>query len=233
MSFFSRLFGTFFDPGRTARAIAAQPVWVDALVLVLILVALHSYVVFPYGQKDSFTFLEENAARLQEKWGEEGYDSAVDTVKRQDRGLMSLLVTPLTFLIGLLFSALIVLGMGRLVSTQGNYVQVFSILLHASFVDKFPGNALRTFLALSRKSVIQTSTSLTVFFPKMEVASTAYVILSQADFFQLWLFGLFGIGLAAAFKINLKKALLISFTFWLLKSLWIIGLTVLRLNAFK
>lgn len=233
MSFFSRLFGTFFDPGRTFRAIAERPIWVDALVVMLILLALHSYLVFPYGQKDSLASLEDNAARFQENWGEARYDSAVDRIKGQDRILTSLLMTPLTFLIGSLFSALIVLGMGRLVSTQGHYLQVFSSLLHANFVDKLLGNALRTFLILSRKSVIQTSTSLTIFFPKMEIMSTAYSVLSQVDFFQLWMFGLFGIGLAAAFRINLKKALVISFAFWLLKSLLIIALTLAGLKMLQ
>jgi hypothetical protein len=228
MSFFSRLFGVFFDPSRTFRTIAERPIWVDALIVMLILLALHSYIVFPYGQKDSLAFLQDNAVRFQEKWGETGYDSAVERAKSQDRVLTSLLLTPLTFLIGLLFSALIVLGMGRLFSTQGHYLQVFSSLIHANFVDKLFGNALRTFLIFSRRSVIQTSTSLTVFFPKMEILSPAYSVLSQVDFFQLWMFGLFGIGLASAFRINLKKALIISFAFWLLKSLLMIALTLVR-----
>jgi hypothetical protein len=230
MSFFSRLLGTFFDPRRTFRTIAGRPIWVDALVIILILLALHSYLVFPYGKKDSLAFLEDNTARLQEKWGEAQYDSNVARIKSQDRVLTSLLITPLTFLIGLLFSALIVLGMGRLVSTRGHYLQVFSSLLHANFVDKLLGNGLRIFLVFSRKSVVQTSTSLPVFFPKMEIASTAYTVASQVDFFQLWMFGLFGIGLAAAFNINIKKALVISYTFWLLKSLLTVFLTLARLK---
>jgi hypothetical protein len=233
MGFFNRLFGSFFDPGRTFNGLTERPVWVDALVVLLILLALHSYLVFPYGQKDSLAFLKDNAAKFQEKWGEARYESTVDRVEGQDRALTSLLITPLTFLIGLLFSALIVLGMGRLVSTQGHYLQVFSSLLYANFVDKLLGNALRTFLILSRRSVVQTSTSLTVFFPKMEILSPAYSVLSQLDFFQIWMFGLFGIGLAAAFKINLKKALFISFTFWLLKSLLMIALTLTRLRMLQ
>jgi hypothetical protein len=186
-----------------------------------------------YAQKDSLTFLKDNATRLQEKWGQAGYDTYLGRIKSQDRALTSLLVTPLTFLIGLLFSALIVLGMGRLVSTRGHYLQVFSSLLHANFVDKLLGNALRTFLIFSRKSVFLTSTSLTVFFPRMEVVSTTYGILSQVDFFQLWMFGLFGIGLAAAFRIHLKKALLISFSFWFFKSLVMIAMTLVRLKMLQ
>lgn len=233
MSFFSRLSGIFFDPGRTLRAIAERPVWVDALIVMLILLALHTHLIFPYAQKDSLTFLEDNEAKFKERWGEQRYDASVDRVRGQDRAMVSFLITPLTFLIGLLFSALIVLGMGRIISTEGRYPQIFSSLLHAHFVDKLLGNALRVFLVLSRKSVVQTSTSLTVFFPKMEIMSTAYVILSQVDVFQLWMFGLFGIGLAAAFKINLRKALVISFAFWLLKTLLTIALALARVKMLQ
>jgi hypothetical protein len=230
MSVFRRLFGIFFDPGRTLRSIAERPVWVDALIIMLILVSLYSYLVFPEGQKDSLAFLEDNAAQFKERWGEQRYDFSIDRIKGQDRVLTSFLITPVTFLIGLLFSALIILGMGRIISTEGHFLQVFSSLLHANFVDKMLGNALRIGLVFGRKFVVQTSTSLTVFFPNLDAMSTSYGILSQIDFFQLWMFGLLGIGLAASFKINLKKALVISFTFWFLKTSWMVALTLARLR---
>lgn len=233
MSVFNRLIGIFIDPGRTFRRIAEKPVWVDALVIMLILISLYSYLVFPFGQKDSLAFLEDHAAQFKDRWGEERYESSLDRIQSQDRILMSFLITPLTFLIGLLFSALIVLGMGRLVSTEGHYLQVFSSFLHAAFVDKLLGNALRTGLVFSRGSLVQTSTSLTVFFPKLDIMSTAYTFLSQVDFFQLWMFGVLGIGLAASFKVSLKKALVISFTFWLLKTLLAIALTLARLRILQ
>jgi hypothetical protein len=228
MSFIGRLLGTFFDPGRTMRAIAARPVWVDALVVVLILLALYSYLLFPLGQKESLRLLEDSAARFKEKWGEDRYAAAVERTRNQNREIASFLLTPGINLVGLLFSALIVLGLGRLTSTQGHYRQVFSSLLHANFIDKLLGNGLRYFLATSRGSVMQTSTGLPVFFPRMDVLSTSYAVLSQVDFFQLWMFGVFGLGLAAAFKVSTRKGLVISFTLWALKSAVMIALTVLR-----
>ena len=233
MTFFSRLFGIFFDPGRTFRVISERPVWVDALVIVLILLALYTYLIFPYAQKDSLAFLEDNEAKFKERWGEQRYDASVNRVRGQDRTMVSFLITPMTFLIGILLTAVIVLGMGRIISTEGRYLQVFSLLLHAQFIDKLLGNALRVFLVFNRKSVIQTSTSLTVLFPKLETMSTAYVILSQVDFFQLWMFGLFGMGLAVAFRISPRKALVISFSFWLLKSLLTIALALARLKMLQ
>jgi len=233
LSFGGRLIGTFFDPGRTFKAIAVRPIWVDVLIVLLILVSLYTYLIFPFGQKDSLRSFEDNAAKLKAKWGETQYASALERLKGQDRSLAAFLVTPLTYLIGILFSGLIVLGMGRLVSTQGSYLQVFSSLLHANLVDKLLGNGLRLFLISGRKSVFQTSTGLPVLFPKLDAMSTAYSLLGQVDLFQIWTFCLFGIGLAAAFKISLKKGLVISFAFWLLKSGLTAALLMLRSRMFQ
>jgi hypothetical protein len=108
MSFGRRLAGTFYDPGRTFRAIAERPLWVDTLILILVLVSLYAYLVFPFGQKGSLRTMEDNASRLKEKWGASGYAGALERIEGQSRSLAAFLVTPLTFLTGLLFSALIV-----------------------------------------------------------------------------------------------------------------------------
>jgi hypothetical protein len=233
MNFFSRFVGTFFDPGKTFKALAARPVWLDALVILLILVSLYTFLINPVAQKDSLRMMEDNAAKLKDKWGEEGYNRYLDRIKGGNRVLASFLLAPLTYLIGFLFSALIFLGIGRLTATQGNYVQVFSLLVHANFVDKFLGNALRLFLVSSRQSVFQTSTGLAALFPRLEVTSTLYGVLYQVDFFQLWLFGILGIGLASVFKISVRKALIISYGFWVLKSLLSLGLYLMQMRVFQ
>ncbi|MBC8358966.1 MAG: hypothetical protein H8E54_08480, partial [Candidatus Aminicenantes bacterium] len=99
--------------------------------------------------------------------------------------------------------------------------------IHASLVDKILGNAIRLVLILTRKSVFQTTTSLALFFPRLDITSSAYRVLSQVDFFQLWLFGILGYGLSSVFKIELKKALIISYGFWLLKSILYIAMSFL------
>ncbi len=177
--------------------------------------------------------LEAEARQAMEKWGEEGYNRYLDRINNSKRALTSFLITPLTYLIGFLFSALIFLGIGRLTATQGNYVQIFSLLVHANFVDKFLGNALRLLLVSSRQSVFQTSAGLAAFFPRLEITSTLYAVLYQVDFFQLWLFGILGIGLASVFKVGVRKALIISYGFWVLKSLISVGLYILQMRAFQ
>jgi len=109
--------------------------------------------------------------------------------------------------------------MGRFSSTEGNFKQVWTHYLYANFIDKILGNGVRLFLILSKKSIMQTTTSLAAFFPQLEVTSTGFIILSQFDFFQLWMFGVLGYGIASAFKIEFKKALYISYGFWALKSI--------------
>ncbi len=145
--------------------------------------------------------------------------------------ISNFITKPGALLVGILFSSLIILAIGRMFSTEGNYKQVLAAVLHANFIDKILGNALRLVLILTRKSFMQTTTSLALFFPKLETTSSAFIILSQVDFFQLWLFGVLGYGLAAIFKIELRKGLILSYSFWALKSLFniAIGLFSMRL----
>jgi len=67
----------------------------------------------------------------------------------------------------------------------------------------------------------------------MEVTTPAYVILGQLDFFQIWMFGVLGLGLSAVFKIEMKKAMFISYGFWLIKSLLYIALGIFGLRFLR
>ncbi len=71
---------------------------------------------------------------------------------------------------------------------------------------------------------MQTSTSLALAFPNLEVTSTLYIVLAQIDIFQLWMFGVLAFGLAAILKIGIKKALILSYGLWFLKALVNIGM---------
>jgi len=235
MNLFQRLAGTFFSPQPTFKALAERPKWLDALVVLLVLFAVFSYLTAPYTQKDQAELMR-SSARLKERMGEDMFNKRLEALNNPSPASMlarALIISPLTFLVGLLLSGLVLLGMGRLVSTQGNYKHVVSALAHASFVDKLLGNAVRLFLIISKKSAMQASTSLALLFPRMEVTSAAYVILGQIDFFQLWLFGILAYGLAHIFSISMKKALLISYGFWLIKSLLYIGLGLFGLQYMR
>jgi len=221
MDLFNRLQGIFFNPKLTLKAISEKPIWVDALIILLVAWALFSYITTPYLQKDTLQLLQ-SSDKLQQRMGEDRFNDMIERTKNPTKAsvlLSNLLYKPGSLLIGFLFSSLIILAMSRVFSTEGNYKQVLSAVLHANFIDKILGNALRLVLIITRKSFMQTTTSLALFFPKLEITSPAFIILSQVDFFQLWLFGVLGLGLSSIFKIELKKALILSYSFWVLKSL--------------
>ncbi len=235
MNFFQRFQGIFFSPQPTLKGISEKPVWVDALIVLLVLIGLFSFLTAPYLQKDTLQIMKGNL-RMQERLGEENFNRMIERLENPSQSMVILQtfgIIPISFLVGLLFSSLIILVMGRFTSTEGKYVQVFSVLLHANFVDKILGNALRLILILTRKSVMQTTTSLALFFPRLEVTSSAYLVLTQLDFFQLWLFGILAFGLSRIFKTELKKALVISYIFWFLKSLLYVALGLMRMRYMR
>ncbi len=235
MSLVKRIEGVFFNPRPTFDGLAAKPAWVDTLVVVLIALIAFTFVVSPYMQKDQLSLTKDNVA-LKEKMGETSYNKMIDRTEHPTTAgkIIQLFVqTPLFFIAALLLQTLILLILGRFMSTQGTFVQVLSVLVHASLVDKLLGNAVRAVLALTRQSVMQTSTSLALLFPKMEVTSTAYIMLTQIDFFQIWMFGILAFGLAAVFKLPLKKALVLSYGVWVLKAAINIGIGLIGMSFLR
>ncbi len=227
MDFFDRLQGVFFNPKDTLKAVAEKPVWFDALIVILVILVIFLALISPYLQKDQVQVLKNNV-ELQERLGEERAQQQLKLLESKWYRLILLVIIPSVFTIVILFlQPLILLALSRMVSTEGDYKQVLSVYLHANLIDKVLGSAVRLILILTRKSVMQTTTTLALFFPRMEVTSTGFVILSQVDFFQLWMFGILGYGLSSVFKIDTKKALFISYGFWFLKTLFNVGLGLL------
>jgi len=235
MSLFKRLEGVFFDPKRTFDGLAAKPVWIDALVVVLLALISFNLVVAPYMQKDQLQLMKGNAA-LMERMGEDAYTKMIERTEHPSpsgRIVQTFVATPLFFLAALLLQSLILLILGRLLSTQGVYVQVLAALIHASVIDKLLGNGVRLALAVTRKSLMQTSTGLALLFPNLEVTSTAFIMLSQIDLFQLWMFGVLALGLAAIFKISLPKAMALSYAMWLLKAAANVGIGLIATSFLR
>jgi len=232
MNFFNRFQGIFLSPQQIFNSISQKPVWVDALIVLLIAGALFSYLSAPYAQKDQVQLLKNNV-KLQERLGEERFNQTIERLENPSKSgifLRSVLLSPITMIIGFLFASLIIMVLGRFTSTEGNFIQILSVYLHANFIDKIFGNAIRLFLVLTKKSIMQTTTSLALFFPRLEFTSPAFIILGQFDFFQIWMFGILGFGLSSIFKIDLKRALFISYGFWMLKSLFYIAITMISMQ---
>lgn len=67
MNLFNRLQGIFFNPKVTLKAISEKPIWIDALIILLIAWALFNYITTPYLQKDTLQLLQ-SSDKLQENW---------------------------------------------------------------------------------------------------------------------------------------------------------------------
>jgi hypothetical protein len=232
MNFYNRLAGIFFSPKPVFGSLAEKPIWVDMLIVLLIALSVYSLLIAPYAKQEQLQVTKEST-KLKERMGEERFNQMVARMEGPTttwQVIQTALGAPLYLILALVLQSLVLLMFGRFVSTQGSFKQVFSAVVHASAINVLLGNAVRLVLVLMRKSVMQTTTSLALLFPKMEVTSTAFMVLAQVDFFQLWLFGILAYGLAAIFKIDIKKALFISYTVWFLKALVNIGFGVLLLS---
>ncbi len=220
MTLFKRIEGLFFNPKPVFDSLAEKPAWIDAMVVLLVLLVAFSVLVNPFLQKDQLQLMKDNV-RFKERVGEERYNQMIESMENPSPArkiIQNFVSPPVFFIITLLLQTLILLIICRFASTQGNFKQLFSAFVHANFIDKLLGNAVRLVLALTKKSVIQTSTGLALFFPRLEITSPAYIILASVDFFQLWLFGVLAYGISSSFKIDIRKALFISYGFWILKT---------------
>lgn len=229
MNFINAFLGIFLNPKQTLKAVSEKSRWTEALIIVLIAWALFAYIKAPYAQKDTIRVLESNI-KLKESMGEDRYNENLEKLKNPSQTgtlLAAFVYAPLSLAIGFLISCLIMFGMGRLISTEGKYIQVFSGFLYANFIDKIFGNAVRLLLILPKKSILETSTGLALFFPHLEVTSPAFIILTQIDIFQLWMFGIFSYALSYIFNIEIKKALFISYGFWAIKTFLYIAMGLL------
>ena len=166
MKFFDRLQGTFFSPETTLKAVAEKPVWAGVLLVIVIGTLLYSYIAAPYLKVDQVQVIESNS-KLRERYGDEQFEKLLDDLRNpsQARIILNYVWSALGFLAGLLISSLVILVLGRIGSTEGRFVPIFAVLVHAQLIDKVLGNAVRSALVLMQKSFFQSTTSVAMFFP--------------------------------------------------------------------
>ena len=234
MNFLQRFFGVFFNSKETFKNLSERPVWVDALIVILIFTVIITYLTSPYRAKDTAELMRGNI-KLKERLGEERFNEMIKGIENPStsRKIFNIFVfSPIFALISIFLSSGILFGLSRIFSSYGKFKNLLSAFLHASFIDKIFGNIVRYILIFSKKSFLQVSTGLPIFFPKLEVTTPSYVILSQFDFFQIWMFGILALGISNIFKISLRKSLFISYGFWVIKGLFNIMFGLLSLKAY-
>jgi hypothetical protein len=231
MNLGQRFSGVFTSPRETFTGLAEKPVWVDALIIVLMATILYSFLIAPYAAKDNYELMQQST-KLRERVGEERFKTMLEDARKKaeepttggrlQQGLMAGIFS----LIAIFIQTLILLVLSKFFSTQGSYQQLLSSMFHANFINGVLGNAVRFGLASAKHSVFKISTGLAVFFPHLEPTSNTYIILTSIDLFQLWMFGVLGYALSAIFKLDLKKSLVISYLFWALKTVVNIALAI-------
>ncbi|MDD8020713.1 MAG: YIP1 family protein [Acidobacteriota bacterium] len=231
MKFGERFTGVFIKPKETFSALSEKPAWIDALIIILIALALYNYLIAPFAARDSYQ-LYQQSTKLKQQLGEEKFQTFLEGARKKAEEMspgyrITQAVTGgVLGVIMLLFQALILFVLAKFFSTHGTYVQVMSALLHANFINVILGNGLRYLLISAKQSVFNVSTGLAVFFSGLDPTSSGYIILTNIDFFQLWLFGILAYSLSSIFKTDIKKSLIISYLFWGLKTLTNIALGI-------
>ncbi|MCX8160246.1 MAG: hypothetical protein N3G18_04860 [Candidatus Saccharicenans sp.] len=244
MNLGQRFIGVFTGPKETFSGLAEKPVWLEAMVIVLVATFVFGFLIAPFSARDAAD-LTDNSPKMKEmlrqRMGEEGFTKYLDKLHKEAEAtsssyrIQSGLSLGLMSLIALFIQSILLLVFGRLISgsVQGNYRQLLSAMFHASFINVILGNALRFFLITAKQSVYKISTGLAVFFPKLEFNSTPFIVLNNIDLFQLWMFGVLGYALSAIFKVDLKKSLVISYLFWALKAAVNIALTIWGMSRYQ
>jgi hypothetical protein len=220
MSFGKRLQGVFFDPAATMKVIAERPKWLDVLAVVLAATAVFAYLAAPYGAQDQLKAMKDNV-KIKDRLGEERYNRTIEALENPSPArtiFFPILGAPFVQVIGFLIAAVVILIIGRIVSTEGAFGAVFAVIVGANVIDKVLGGAVRVLLYTMRKSVVEATTSFALLAPKAEFTSTPYILLSQVDFFQLWTYGIIGLGLAQVFKVPAKKGVVLAYSYWAMKS---------------
>lgn len=231
MNLGQRFAGVFINPRETFSRLAEKPLWLDALIIVLLASIIYGALIAPYAAKDNYQLMQ-NSTKLKQQLGEERFQKLLEDTRKKAEELTTTgriqqgLYVGIGVILAIFIQTLFLLVFSKLFSTQGSFVQLLSAMFHANFINTVLGNAVRFGLASAKQSVFKISTGLAVFFPGLDPSSSAYIILNNIDLFQLWMFGILGYGLASIFKLDLKKSMIISYLFWGIKTLVNIGLGI-------
>jgi len=226
-----RFLGVFINPQETFSRLAEKPVWTDALIIILIATIIYGFLIAPFSARDNYQLMQ-HSTKLKQQLGEERYNTLLESTRKKaeetttSTRLAQGIYVGIFSLLGIAFQALILMVLAKFFSTQGSYRQLLSAMLHANYINAILGNGVRFFLANAKQSVFKISTGLAVFFPHLEPTSSAYIILTSIDLFQLWMFGILAYAISSIFKLDLKKSLLISYLFWGLKTMVNIALGI-------
>jgi hypothetical protein len=212
--FFSDFIGVISNPGPTIARVMDKKRWQAALVLVLLVTAVVTFITFPVTKVEQAKIVRDSA--MADKLSEEqlaNLDKFTST-QRFTGSLYALVFSGLTVVVAAFFIYLFF----KVAGCEGNFVNYFSGVAQASILDMFLGGILKGALILLKKSIM-VQTGLTMFFPGLDFRTLPFIVLSQFDFFSIWYLAALALGIAVYAKIGLKKSISITVLYFLFKSL--------------
>jgi len=223
--FASDFFGVIGNPGPTIARVMDKKRWQAALVLVLLVSAIVTFITFPVSKVEQAKLIRDS--QMAEKLSEEQLASLdkFTPTQRFMGSLYALVFSGLTIVIGAFFIYLFF----KVAGSEGNYVNYFSGVAHASILDMFLGGILKGALILLKKTLI-VHTGLTMLFPGLDFRSLGFIVLSQFDFFSIWYLAALALGIAVYAKISLKKSISVMVAYFLFKSLVFIAFSYLAMK---
>jgi hypothetical protein len=223
--FANDFFGAIANPGPTIARVMDKKRWQAALLLVLLVSAIVTFITFPVTKVEQAKLIRDS--QMAEKLSEEQLASLdkFTPTQRFMGALYALAFSGLTIVIGAFFIYLFF----KVAGSEGNYVNFFSGAAQASILDMLLGGILKGTLILLKKTLI-VHTGLTMFFPGLDFRSLPFIVLSQFDFFSLWYLAALALGIAVYAKISLKKSISVMVAYFLFKSLVFIAFSYLAMK---
>lgn len=212
--------GVITNPASSVGRAMEQKRWPAALLLVLLVTAVCTFVTFPVTKAEQARLIRDSelADRLSD---EQLADLDKFTpVQRFWGALYSAAFAALALVVGASFVYLFF----KVGGAEGLYVNFFSGVAQASVLDMVLGAILKSTLVVLKKTIM-VQTGLTMFFPGMDFRSLSFIVLSQFDFFSLWYLAALALGIAAFAKISPRKSMTIAFMYFLFKSLVLIAVS--------
>lgn len=218
--FINNVIGVITSPASTVAKAMAEKRWPAALVLVLLVTAICTYITYPVTKVEQAKFIRDSA--MAEKLSDQqlaDLDKFTPT-QRASGAVFSALFAALALVVGAFFVYLFF----KVGGVEGLYVNYFSGVAQASVLDMVLGGILKSTLVMLKKTMM-VHTGLTMFFPGLDFRSLNFILLAQFDFFSLWYLAALALGIAAFAKISPKKSLVITVMYFLFKSLVLVAVS--------
>lgn len=222
---FNNLSGVLKTPSTTLGRVMETKNWLPVFMLFLAVVGILSYLSFP-AQMAKMT----QDPQFNELMGDEKAPYFINTshFARTMGSLASVFTVSLSFICGAFFLYLFY-GIG---GTQGNFVNYFALVSHASLIDTIFPLLISTIGLFTGLHLENLDTPL-LFFTNLGSKTFLYILLSVINIFSIWYIIVVASGIREYAKITLKKSLTIATLYFLFKNTIYVFAVYIMVNIIK